>query len=58
LAEEVRFMAKVIGIHTLSLNPGVNAAEFEPLVLKDVFPGLGVVVQVDKTISHSFTLAG
>ena len=51
-------MAKVIGIHTLSLKPGVNAAEFEHFVLKDVFPGLEVVVQVDKTISHGFTLAG
>jgi hypothetical protein len=52
------FMAKVIGIHTLSLKLGVNAAEFENFVLKDLFPGLGVVVQVDKTISHGFTLAG
>jgi hypothetical protein len=51
-------MAQVIGIHTLSLKPGVNAAEFEHFVLNVVFPGLHVVVQVDKTISHGFTLAG
>ncbi len=58
LAKEVRFIAKVIGIHTLSLKLGVSAAEFEHFVLRDVFPGLGVVVQVDKTISLGFTLAG
>ena len=51
-------MAKVVGIHRLALKPGVKAADFEDLMRKKVFPGLGVVIQVDKTISHGFTLAG
>jgi hypothetical protein len=51
-------MAKVVGIHRLALKPGVKAADFEDLMRKKVFPGLGVVIQVDKSISHGFTLAG
>lgn len=50
-------MAKVIGIHKLALKPGVKGADFEEVMRKKVFPGLGVVFQVDKTISHGFTLA-
>jgi hypothetical protein len=46
----------VVGIHRLALKPGVKAADFEDLMRKKVFPGL--VIQVDKTISHGFTLAG
>jgi hypothetical protein len=51
-------MAKVIGIHRLALKPGVKAADFEEVMQKKVFTGLGVVIQVDKTISHGFTMAG
>jgi hypothetical protein len=50
-------MAKVVGIHRLALKPGVKAADFEDLMRKKVFPGLGVVIQVDKSISHGFTRA-
>lgn len=51
-------MAKVIGVHRLSLKPGVKGADFEELMRKKVFPGLGVVIHADKTISHGFTRAG
>jgi hypothetical protein len=50
-------MAKVVGVHRLALKPGVNGAEFEEFMRTTVFPGLGIVVHVDKTISHGFTLA-
>ena len=50
-------MAKVIGIHRLALKPGVTAAEFEEFVANKVFPGLGVVIHADKTISHGITIA-
>jgi hypothetical protein len=50
-------MAKVIGVHRLALNQGVSDADFEEFMQKEVFPGLQVVIQVDKTISHEFTLA-
>lgn len=50
-------MAKVIGIHKFALNPGIPEADFEDFMRKKVFPELGVVFQVDKMISHGFTLA-
>jgi hypothetical protein len=50
-------MAKVVGVHRLALKPGVEAADFEEFVRKEIFPGLHVVIQVDKTISHNFTAA-
>jgi len=51
-------MAKVIGIHTLALKPGVKAANFEQFMRKEVFPALGEIVTIDKMIIHGFTLAG
>jgi len=48
-------MPRVIAIHRLTLNPGVDPAAFEQFVQSEVFPGLRVVIQVDKTISHGFT---
>jgi hypothetical protein len=50
-------MAKVIGIHRLALKPGVNGADFEEVMKKKVFTGLGIVIQLDKTITHDFTMA-
>jgi hypothetical protein len=50
-------MAKVVGVHRLALKPGVEARDFEEFVRKEIFPGLHVVIQVDKTISHHFTAA-
>jgi hypothetical protein len=52
-----RFMAKVIGIHRLVLKPGVNGADFEEVMKEKVFTGLGVVIQLDKTITHGLTMA-
>ena len=51
-------MAKVIGIHRLALKPGVNGADFEEVMKKKVFTGLDLVIQLDKTITHDFTMAG
>ena len=50
-------MAKVVGVHRLALKQGVRGADFEEFMRKKVFPGLGIVIQVDKTISHEMTLA-
>jgi hypothetical protein len=46
---------KVIAIHRLTLNAGVDPAVFEQSVQTEVFPGLSIVFQVDKTLSHGFT---
>jgi hypothetical protein len=51
-------MAKVVGIHRFTLKPGVKGADFEHLMNTKVFSGLGMVIQLDKTITHDFTLAG
>ena len=48
-------MPKVIAIHRLTLNDGVDPGAFEQFVRSDVFPGLSVVFQVDKTLSHGLT---
>jgi hypothetical protein len=49
-------MAKIVGVHRLALKPGVRGPDFEQFMRENVFPGLGIVIQVDKTISHAFTL--
>jgi len=48
-------LPKVIAIHRLTLNDGVDPGAFEQFVRSDVFPGLSVVFQVDKTLSHGLT---
>jgi hypothetical protein len=48
-------MTRAIVIHRLELKPGTDPMTFEELVRSDVFPGLHIVPQVDKTISHEFT---
>jgi hypothetical protein len=50
-------MAKIIGIHRFALKAGVKGADFEELMRTKVFPGLRIVPQIDKTISHDMTLA-
>jgi hypothetical protein len=51
-------MGKVVGVHRLALKPGVEAANFEEFVRKEVFPGLGVVIHgADKSFSHGLTAA-
>jgi hypothetical protein len=49
-------MAKVVGVHRFALKPEVKGADFEEFMRTKVFPGLGVVPHVDKTISHEFTI--
>ena len=51
-------MAKVIGIHRFALKPGMNGADFEGVMNEKVFTGLNLVIQLDKTITHDFTMAG
>jgi hypothetical protein len=48
-------MAKVVAVHRLQLNPGVDPAAFEQFVQADVFPGLDIVFTVDKMMSHGYT---
>jgi hypothetical protein len=48
-------MPKVVAIHRLQLKSGVDQAAFEKLVREDVFPGLAVVFQLNKKITHGFT---
>jgi hypothetical protein len=48
-------LPKVIAIHRLTLNDEVDPGAFEQFVRSDVFPGLSVVFQVDKTLSHGLT---
>lgn len=48
-------MTRAIAIHRLELKPGTDPLKFEELVRSDVFPGLSIVPQVDKMISHEFT---
>jgi hypothetical protein len=50
-------MAKVVAVHRLALKKGVEGPIFEQFMQKELFPGLRVVIQVEKTISHGFTLA-
>ena len=51
-------MARVIGIHRFALKPGVKGADFEEVMNKKVFTDLGGVIQLDKMITHGFTMAG
>ena len=48
-------MARIVGCHRLALKPGVDAAKFEAAMKTDVFPGVGIVAQANKAISHGFT---
>ena len=48
-------MTRAIVIHRLELKPGSDPVTFEELVRSDVFPGLHIVPQVNKLISHGFT---
>jgi hypothetical protein len=48
-------MTQAIAIHRLELKPGTDPLKFEELVRSDVFPGLHIVPQVNKMISHAFT---
>lgn len=51
-------MPKVVGVHTLALKPGVSGADFEQFMQEQVFTtGIGMVINLDKKISHGFTLA-
>ena len=51
-AEQV---TRAIAIHRLELKPGTDPAKFEELVRSEVFPGLGIVFQLNKMMSHDFT---
>jgi hypothetical protein len=46
---------KVIAIHRLTLNDEVDPGAFEQFVTSELFPGLRVVFQVDKTLSRGLT---
>ena len=48
-------MARIAGFHRLALKPGIDPAAFEAAMKHDVFPGVGIVAQVNKAISHGFT---
>jgi hypothetical protein len=48
-------LTRAIVIHRLELKAGTDPLTFEELVRSDVFPGLSIVPQVDKMISHDFT---
>jgi hypothetical protein len=56
-SKEEGLMVRIVGFHRFALKPGVDASTFEKFVREDVFPGLGIVFAVDKTITHEFTLA-
>jgi hypothetical protein len=46
---------KVIAIHRVVLNAGVDPCAFEQFVQSDVFPGLSNVFEADKTLSRGLT---
>lgn len=48
-------MTHAIAIHRLELTPGTDPVKFEELVRSDVFPGLAIVFQTHKNITHEFT---
>jgi hypothetical protein len=48
-------MSRIVAIHRLELGSGVDRAAFEEFVRGDVFPGLSIVIHVNKMISHGFT---